>query len=136
MFSWLPYFTPKLFSFPFIRLFWNVPFCRYCFLDIFLIFLLSPVPERQSPLFGMFSFLLTISMSGQLDGIRSSVYISKSQRSFCVSFSRIDVRLSIYHLFVWSNLNFLHNSQGITLPIQSCLVLYSFCSFLLYSLIT
>ena len=32
--------------------------------------------------------------------------------------------LYIYRLFVWSNLNFLHNSQWITSPTQSCLVLY------------
>ena len=43
--------------------------------------------------------------------------------------------LCIYHLFVWSNLNFLHISQWITFPTQSCLVLYSFCANLLNSLI-
>ena len=42
----------------------------------------------------------------------------------------------IYHLFAWSNFIFLHNSQWITLPTQSCLVLYSFCVNLLHSLIT
>ena len=41
----------------------------------------------------------------------------------------------IYHSFVWSNLNFLRNSQSITLPTQSCLVLYSFCANLLHLLI-
>ena len=41
----------------------------------------------------------------------------------------------VYHLFVWSNLNFLHISQWITLPTQSCLVSYSFCANLLHSLI-
>ena len=41
----------------------------------------------------------------------------------------------MYHLFVWSNLNFLHISQWITLPTQSCLVFYSFCANLLHSLI-
>ena len=40
-----------------------------------------------------------------------------------------------YHLLVWSNLNFLYISQCITLPNQSCLVLYSFCANLLHSLI-
>ena len=43
--------------------------------------------------------------------------------------------LCIYHLFVWSNFNFLHNSQWITLLTQSCLVLYSFCVNLLHLLI-
>ena len=52
-----------------------------------------------------------------------------------MSFSRTDAGLSVYHLFVWSNLNFLYNSQRITLPTQSCLVLYSFCTNLLHSLI-
>ena len=32
------------------------------------------------------------------------------------------------------NFNLLHNSQWITFPTQSCLVLYSFCASLLYSL--
>ena len=50
-------------------------------------------------------------------------YTSKSHRSLCTSFSRRGVVLSIYHLFVWSNLNFLHISQSITLPTQACLVL-------------
>ena len=50
-------------------------------------------------------------------------------------FSRTGARLCIYHLFVWSNLNFLHISQWITLLTQSCLVLYSFCANLLHSLI-
>ena len=51
------------------------------------------------------------------------------------SSSRTDAELCIYHLFVWSNSNFLHISQWITLLTQSCLVLYSFCSNLLHSLI-
>ena len=50
-----------------------------------------------------------------------------------MSFSRIDAGLGIYHLFVWSNSNFLHKSQWITFPTQSCLVLFSFCANLLYS---
>ena len=41
----------------------------------------------------------------------------------------------IYHLFEWSNLNFLHNSQLIILPTQSCLTIYSLCANLLYSFI-
>ena len=61
--------------------------------------------------------------------------MSKSHRSSCVSFSRTGTGLCIYYLLAWSNLNFLHISQWITLPIQSCLALYSFCANLLYSLI-
>ena len=79
--------------------------------------------------------LLIIIRSGLLDEIMWSVCMSKSHRILCVSFSRTGAGLCIYHLFVWSNLNFLHISQWITLPTQSCLVLYSFCANLLHSLI-
>ena len=44
-------------------------------------------------------------------------------------------KLCIYHLLVWSNLNFLHISLWIILPTQSCLVLYSFWANLLHSVI-
>ena len=80
-------------------------------------------------------FLLIIIKSGFLAEMRWSVCMSKSHRSLCMSFSRTSARLCIYHLLVWSNLNFLHISQWITLPTQSCLVLYSFCANLLHSLI-
>ena len=49
---------------------------------------------------------------------------------------RTGARLCIYHLLVWSNLNFLHISQWITLPTQWCFALYSSCANLLHSLIT
>ena len=68
--------------------------------------------------------------SGLLVEIRWSMCMSKSHRSLCVSFSRTSTGLCIYHLFVWSNLNFLTISQWITLPTQSCLVLYSFCAYI------
>ena len=61
-------------------------------------------------------------------------FILKSQRILCVSFSRIDSQLCIYHLFVWLNLNFLHNSQWITLLTQLCQVLKTLSSNLLHSL--
>ena len=80
-------------------------------------------------------FLLIIIKSCLLAGIRWSVRMLKSHRSLCVEFSRIGAGLCIYHLLVWSNLNFLHISQWITLPTQSCLVLYSRCANLLHSLI-
>ena len=80
-------------------------------------------------------FLLTITRSGRLAEIRRSVYISKSCRILCVLFARTDYMLCIYHLFVWSNLNFLHNSKWITFAAQSCLVWYYFCTNMLYSLI-
>ena len=83
-----------------------------------------------------FFFLLIIIKSGLLAGIRWSVCILKSHGSLCESFSRTGAGLCIYHLLVWSNLNFLHISQWITLPTQSCLALYSRCANLLHSLIT
>ena len=55
-----------------------------------------------------------------------------SHRSLCVAFSRTGAGMCIYHLLVWSNLNFLHISHWIT---QSCLALYSRCANLRHSLI-
>ena len=80
-------------------------------------------------------FFLFIIRFGRLAWIWWSVCISKSRRSLCFSFSRTDFGLCIYHLFEWSNFNFLHNSQWITFSSQSCLVLYSFGANLLHSLI-
>ena len=81
-----------------------------------------------------FSFLLIIIRSGRLTEIRWSVCMSKFHRSLCVSFSRTDAGLCIYHLFVRANLNILHISQWITFPTQSYLVLYKFCANFLHSL--
>ena len=61
--------------------------------------------------------------------------MSNSYRSLCVSFSRTGAGLCIYHLFVWSNLNFLYISKWITLLTKLSLVLYSFCPNLLLWLI-
>ena len=44
------------------------------------------------------------------------------------SFSKTDSWSCIYPLFVWSNFNFLHNSQWISFPSLLCLVLYTFCA--------
>ena len=85
--------------------------------------------------FLFFFFLLITIRSGLLAEFRQSACMSKSHWSLCVSFSRIAAGLCIYHLVVWSNLNFLYISQWITLPTQSCLVLYYFCANLLHSLI-
>ena len=81
--------------------------------------------------FLFFFFLLIIIRSGLRAEIRWSVCISKSHRSLWVPFSRRGSGLCIYHLLAWSNLNFLHISQWITLPTQSRLALYSFCANLL-----
>ena len=81
------------------------------------------------------SLLLIIIKSGLLAGIWWSVCILKSHRSLCLAFSWTSTVLCIYHMLVWSNLNFLHISQWITLPTKSCLALYSRCANLLHSLI-
>ena len=55
--------------------------------------------------------LLIIIRSGLLAWVFCwSVCMLKSHRSLCVSFSMTDAGLCIYHLFVWSNWNFLHIS--------------------------
>ena len=80
-------------------------------------------------------FLLTITQSSCQAEIWWSVHISKSQRSLCISFSKMNSGWCIYHLIVRWNFNFLHYSYWINLPTQLCLVLYSFCASLLHSLI-
>ena len=102
----------------------------------------SKVDNLANSLFFFFSFfsfflLLIIIRSGLLAGIRWSVCMLKSHWCLCVKFSRTGAGLRIYHLLVWSNLNlnFLHISQWIILPTQSCLALYFFCTNLLHSLI-
>ena len=96
-------------------------------------FILWSASSAKSTILQLLFFLLTIIKSGLRAEIRWSVCMSKSHRSLCVSFSRTCAGLCIYHLLVWSNLNFLHISKWITLPTQSCLVLYSFYANLLHS---
>ena len=125
---WLLYWAHKL------QLVSPLLFCSIVFpvllqgLGTYLSFLFPSVlfccqPERQNSLFDT-SFFLNITRSGRLAEIKWSVCISKSQRTLCVLFSRTDSGLCIYHLFIWPNLNFLHNSQLITLSTLSCLVRY------------
>ena len=74
--------------------------------------------------------------TGLLAEIRGSVSCPfKSHRSLPVSFSRTDAGLCIYHLFVYLNFNFLHNSKWIPIPTQWCLVLTFFSANLLHLLI-
>ena len=75
-------------------------------------------PGRQNLLFGRFSVfcfffvcLLTVTRSGRLAKIRRSVCILKSKKNVCVSFSRTDSGLCIYHLFAWSKVYFLQSSK-------------------------
>ena len=106
-------------------------------ISLFTFFKFYSVARRDSKVdnFADSHFLLIIIRSRLRGEIRWSVCISKSHRSLCVSFSRTGSGLCIYHLLAWSNLNFLHISQVITLPTQSCLAFYSFCANLLHSLI-
>ena len=98
-------------------------------------FILWSARTGKSTILQVLFFLLIIKSSGFLAEIRWFVCMSKSRRNLRVSFFGTDAGLSIYHLFVWSNLNLLHTSQWITLPTRSCLVLYFFCANLLYLLI-
>ena len=103
------------------------------------------LPGWQSLLFGMFSFFFffffVVVVVVDYYKIRSSgqdlvtICISKSQRTLCVSFSRSDSGLCVFHLFISSNLNFSYNSQLITFPAELCRVFYSFCANLLYLLV-
>ena len=107
----------------------------YPYFHFFLV-LICGQPGQKSQQVCNFTFLLLIIIrSGALAEIRWSVCMSKSHRNLCVLFSRTAAGLCIYHLFVWSNLNFLHISQWITLSTKSFLVLHSVCANLLHSLI-
>ena len=98
-------------------------------------FILWSAETAKSIILQVLNFLLISRRSGRLGKIKWFVCTSKSIRGLCVSFSTTDVGLCIYHLFVGSNFNFLHNSQWIALTTQSCLVLYSFDANLLCLLI-
>ena len=116
----------SFFSLSFRFILWSAGTAKSTILQIFFLFFFF---------FFFFLLLLIIMRSGLLAGITWSVCMLKFHRSLCVSFSRTGAGLYIYHLFVWSNWNFLHISQWIPLPTQSCLALYSFCANLLHSLI-
>ena len=124
-----------------------VPFMFYSFFQfpckvevlilLFSFFQFYSVVSRGSKVdnFASSPFLLIIIRSSLLAEIRRSVCMSKSHKSLCVLFSRTGAGLCIYHLFVWSNLNFLHISRWITLSTQLCLVLYSFCAIIIIIII-
>ena len=83
-------------------------FARSKYLSLFQFYPMVSRTAKSS--FGRISFFFTTTRSGRLAEIRWSVRISKTQTILCVSFSRTDSGLSIYHLFVWSKLNSLHYS--------------------------
>ena len=58
----------------------------------------------------------TTNFTNSASSLFSIVSVLKSQKCLCISFSRTDAWLCIYHLFAWSNFNFLRNSQRITCP--------------------
>ena len=60
-------------------------------------------------------------------------FVSQHPIGVCVSHSPGQMLDCAYTICLYSN--FLHNYQWITLPTQSCLVLYSFCANLLHSFI-
>ena len=77
----------------------------------------------------------TIIKSALLAEIRWSACVWKSHRILCVIFTRTESALCIYNVVVCFNFTFLHNSQWISFPTQSFLVLYSFLASLLHSII-
>ena len=106
---------------------------KYLFFSSFFFnFILWSAGTVKSTILQVLFFLLINIRSCRLAEIRWSACISKSNWSLLVSFSWTYAGLCIYHLFVRSNLNFLH---WITLPTQSCLVFYPFSANLLLSLI-
>ena len=105
-------------------------------LSFFAFFYFNSGVDRNCKIHQMISsfFFLINTRSCLLVGIRWFFSISKSQRIFCVSFSRTDSALCIYYLLVWSNFNRLRISHWITFPKQWCLLLYSFRANLLHPL--
>ena len=87
-------------AFVFLSFFHSLPRSRYLSLiPPFTFFQFYSKTAKPAILQGL-SFLLIIIKSGRLAEIRFSVCISKFQRGLCVSFSRTDSWLCIYHLFV------------------------------------
>ena len=115
----------SLFSHSFSFILWSAGTAKSTILQIFFFFFF----------FFFFLFLLISIRSGLRAEIRWSVCISKSHRSLWVSFSWTGAGLCVYHLLAWLNFSFLHISQWITFPTQSCLALCSFSANLLHSLI-
>ena len=122
-------------TFMFHRFFNSLSRLRYLSFSLSFRFIPWSAETAKTTILQILFFLLIIIWYGLLAGIRRSVCMLKSHKSLCESFSRTGAGLCLYHLFVWSNWNFLHISQWITLPTQSCLALYSFCANLLHSLI-
>ena len=78
-------------------------------------YILWSAGTAKSSILQTFIFLLIIIRSSLLAEVRWSVWISKSHRSLCVSFSRTGAGLCIYYFLAESNLDSLHISHCITL---------------------
>ena len=114
------------------HLFFQIPSKVVALIHFLIFFQFYSVVSRDSKVYNFASslfFFLVIIRFGFLAEIRCSMCMS--YWGLCVLFSRKGAGLCTYHLFVWSNFNFLHISQLITLLTQSCLVLFSFFSNLL-----
>ena len=112
---------------------------RTCLSIRFLWYSLCGLQGRQRPWVDRFSFffffLLIITQRSRLTLIRWSECISKFHGKLYVLFLGRDCELYIYYLVVWSNFNFLQNSQLISFLTWLRLILFSFCARLLHSLI-
>ena len=98
---------------------YSIVFSRSSYLRFFshsFSFILCSAGTAKSTILQVLFVLLIIIRSGLLAEITWSVCMATSHRSLWVLFSRTGVGLCIYHLFVWSNLNFLYIYQWITLP--------------------
>ena len=99
------------------------------------IFTLWSSGTAKSTILQILLLLLIITRSGSPAETKRSACMSKSHWSLCVPSSWTGAGLCLYHLFVWSNLNFLNILQLITLPTQSCPVQHPFGTNPLHSLI-
>ena len=92
--------------------FLNFPSNIEVFILLFIFFQFYFVVSRDSKVQNFASylyFLLIIIRSSRLADIRWSVCMLKSNRNLYFSFYRTAAGLCMYNLFVWLNLNFLHN---------------------------
>ena len=89
----------------------------------------------KSTILKVLSLLLIIIRSGRLAEIRDP-FVFQNPRGVCVSHSPGQTLGCTYTICSYGQTSiFLHNSQWITFPTQSSLVLYLFCANLLHSLI-
>ena len=90
-----------------------------CLSSGFLLFSLCGALRRWSPLCVQCSFFVGRKLLQSLvilPGFSDVFFISKFNRILWVSFSWKDSGLWVYHLFVWSNFNFLHIQWGSRFP--------------------